>query len=170
MRLQDIVRKAVEPEATPVANPQPKDLISPAGAVLALFCFFLPWGRFTCAGFNRALTGAQIGGSFWLVFALALAIPASVAAGFLLRQQRRARLTVLVCSLAALAIILVRQINFVRGHETGFGRVHAEDVGVRLRFGGAGTVLGLLIALAGSIAWRAARSRRAETPRRMPPP
>jgi hypothetical protein len=169
MRLQDLIRKALEPEAARVSGPQPKDLISPAGAVLALVCFFLPWGRFTCAGFNRTLSGAQIGGTFWVVFSLALAIPASVAAGFLLRQRRRARLTVLVCSIAALVIILVRQVGFVRGHETGFGRVHAEDVGVRLRFGGAGTVLGLLIALAGSIALRA-RSRRAETPHRTPPP
>jgi hypothetical protein len=169
MWLQRFIRQWVGSGSAPISIPRPKDLISPAGAILALVCFFLPWGRFSCAGYSRRLSGAQIGGMFWIVFAVAVAIPAIVAVGILLRQHRRARQIVAACSLVGLAVVLVRHIEFVRGHETGFGRLHARDVGVQLHLGGAGTVLGLLIALAGSIRV-VPRSRRAETPRRTPPP
>ena len=169
MRLQQLIRQWVGPGPLRIPVPRPKDLISPGGAILALVCFFLPWGRFSCAGYSRRLSGAQLGGSFWIVFAAAAAIPAIVATGLVLRQHRRARRIVTACSLVGLAVALMRQIEFVRGHETGFGRLHARDVGVQLHLGGAGTVLGLLIALAGSIRI-VPRSRRAETPHRTPPP
>jgi hypothetical protein len=144
-------------------------LVSPAGAVLAALCFFLPWGRFSCAGINRTLTGAQIGGVCWIVFAAALAIPLVVGAGLLLRRLHQARLAVGALALLGLAILLIELTQFARGHQTGFGHVHAEDVGVQLRIGGAGTVIGLLIALAGSTlpGWR---RRPEERPRKTPSP
>jgi len=144
-------------------------LVSPAGAMLAVLCFFLPWGRFSCAGISRTLTGAQIGGVFWIAFAAALAIPLVIGAGLLLRRLHVARLAVAGLAFLGLAILLIEQTRFTHGQATGFGHVHARDVGVQLRLGGAGTVLGLLIALAGSMlpGWR---RRPAERPRRTPSP
>jgi apolipoprotein N-acyltransferase len=128
-----------------------RTLISPAGALLALVCFFLPWGRFSCAGVGRTLSGADIGGMLWIVFAAALVIPAAVAAGLLLRRLDRARLVVAGSALLALGVMLLQHLRFARGQGTGFGRVQPEDLGVQLRLGGAGTVLGLLVALIGSV-------------------
>ena len=144
-------------------------LISPAGAVLAALCFFLPWGRFSCAGISRTMTGAQIGGVFWIAFAAALAIPLVIGASFLFRRLAWARLAVAGLALLGLAILLVEQLRFSHGQGTGFGHVRASDVGVQLRLGGAGTLLGLLIALAGSMApgWR---RRPEERPRKTPSP
>ena len=48
-------------------------LVSPAGALLALICFFLPWGHVTCAGTYSA-SDSQLGGILWLTFLAALAI------------------------------------------------------------------------------------------------
>jgi hypothetical protein len=146
-----------------------RTLVSPAGALLALVCFFLPWGRFSCAGISRTFSGPEIGGICWTVFAAALAIPLVVGAAALLRKLHFARIAVAACALAALVVLLIEQANYVRGHETGFGRVHGEDVGVQLGLGGAGTVLGLLIALAGSmlLGWR---RRPRETQRKTPQP
>lgn len=142
-------------------------LISPAGAGLAALCFFLPWGRFSCAGMSRILTGAQIGGVFWIVFAAALAIPLAIGAGLVFRRLRLARLAVAGLAFLGLAILIIEQVRFAHGQATGFGHVHANDVGVELRLGGAGTALGLLIALAGSMlpGWRRTPE---ETPRRTP--
>jgi hypothetical protein len=138
-----------------------RTFISPTGAVLALICFFLPWGRFSCTGVNRTLTGAQIGGPLWIVFAAAVAMLLAIAAHALLRWPRQVRWVVVLCSLLALGVILLKQISFARGQETGFGRVRATAVGVHVRPGGAGTVLGLVVALAGSVGLgsRATRSK-----------
>jgi hypothetical protein len=162
-----------EGESAPMAGPRhtlrKRIFISPAGALLAAVCFFLPWGQFSCAGMSRTLSGAEIGGVFWIVFAAALAIPPTLAAGWVLRRLRLARIGVAGLALLALGILFFEQIGFARGQETGFGRVHAQNVGVQLRPGGAGTVLGLLIALAGSTlpGWR---RRLEDTPRRTPSP
>jgi len=144
-------------------------VISPAGALLAILCFFLPWGRFSCAGISRTLTGAQIGGVFWIVFAAALAILLAIGAGLLLRRLHLARLAVAGLALLGLVILLLEQLRFARGQATGFGHVHAGDIGVELRLGGAGTLLGLLAALGGAMlpGWR---RRPEERPRKTPSP
>jgi hypothetical protein len=51
-----------------------KVFLTPAGAIIALICFFLPWVKVSYAGKVKNVSGAEVGGIFWLVLVSALAI------------------------------------------------------------------------------------------------
>ena len=53
-----------------------KLFISPAGALLVLICFFLPWVKVTCVGseFSYSAADGELGGILWLGFVAAIGI------------------------------------------------------------------------------------------------
>ncbi len=123
---------------------------TPAGAAMAIVCFFLPWARVSCApGVRKSLSGAQLGGPFWLVFAAAVI----VLAAFLLFHARRrlewARPIILLASLAALAVIVIKSIEYAHGRPTPVGSIK-PDPGLQTKLGGAGTLIGFALAIAGT--------------------
>jgi hypothetical protein len=125
-------------------------LLSPAGAILTLVCFFLPWGRFSCMGVNQSMSGAQLGGEVWLVFFSALVVLAAGVA-FLLRSWNSAWLATVLGSVLGLLVLGAKVISVLRGVRTPWGRIRPQDIGVDPHVGGVGTVLGLLLALGGAL-------------------
>lgn len=124
--------------------------LSPAGALLAAVCFFLPWGRVSCAGVEREVSGAEVGGWLWLVFAAAAILLVAPFAGRRLARPRAIHAVARGAALFGPVFLCWRAIEFSRGARMPFGRVHPEQVGFEPAVGFAGTVLGLLMALAGA--------------------
>lgn len=124
--------------------------LSPAGAVLALICFFMPWVKFSCGGVERSSSGADIGGALWLV---PLAAGVVLVAFFVFRGQKRAHRAkpfVIGSALVALATMLVRYQNFMSEMKTQLGISRPEDIGLKIEFGAIGTVIGFALALIGA--------------------
>ena len=128
--------------------------LTPAGVGIAIICFFLPWGKFSCVGLHKSVSGAELGGSFWLVFWCALA--ALLVGGVLvaLRREAQARMVVLACSVFAFWILVQNGIRLSRGLSTPLGHIRPEHIGVSPRPGGVGTLLGFVVAAAGSFLLR----------------
>jgi hypothetical protein len=127
---------------------QKATLLTPAGAGLAMICFFLPWIRISCMGTN-SYAGADFGGIYWLVFAMAAFI---FVAYFVLRLIRRLnRLWVIVSAalLVAVAVIVYGCIMMAGGKRILLVKVGPEDVNLQMHLGGYGTIVGYLLALAG---------------------
>ncbi len=127
-----------------------KSALSPSGALLALVCFFLPWGRFSCMGMRRRMSGAQLGGAYWIIATACVAILVAILYFASRRQLHRARPIVFLSSLAAIVFFVIRSIGIAKGQETGYGRVTGDDIGVRTLPAVFGTVVGLVAALVGS--------------------
>jgi hypothetical protein len=123
--------------------------LTPFGAAVVVICFFLPWVEFSCVGVRRTMSGAQLGGVFWLVsIAAAVALGAFVYC-FSRGQARRSWPVAALTSLAALALIVYKYLSLWRGEETPYGTITPEDVGLTIQPGAVGTVLGLLLVLVG---------------------
>ena len=65
--------------------------------------------------------------------------------------MEKSRFTIIGFSLAALAAILIAYLDFARGARTAAGRVRAEDIGLEVGYGGVGTLIGLALALVGTV-------------------
>ncbi|HRS51452.1 MAG TPA: hypothetical protein P5067_03370 [Candidatus Marinimicrobia bacterium] len=127
-----------------------KIFLSPAGAIIALICFFLPWVRFSCMGETKNASGADLGGLFWVVFAAAIFI---VVIFFVFQKRKelaKSKSFILIASLAALVIILIQYVRFSSGKQTEFGRIRPQDIGLTIQFGSIGTVIGFILSLIGS--------------------
>jgi hypothetical protein len=125
--------------------------LSPGGALLTLVCFFLPWVNLSCGpGMERRISGAGMGGMVWVVFIAALGILGSFI--FFKSQNRvqHSRPIIAVCSIVALAVILVKYLASRNGTSTELVRIGPEDVGASIQPGGVGTLIGLALSLAGS--------------------
>ncbi len=123
-------------------------LLTPAGAGLALLCFFLPWGRFSCMGMHRVASGAGL--HFWGVFWAAFLILAAGGALVFLGRIRHAQIAVVGAALYALGFLVVQAVRFSRGIHTPIGSIDPGTVGISPRFGGVGTVIGFVVAAAGA--------------------
>jgi len=145
--------------------------LTPAGAAFALICFFLPWGRFSCAAVSVARTGPQLGGSLWIVFGAAGAVLVASAVLALRGRFARARGLLALLAAAGLAVLVLSQMRLAAGARTPIGRMHPEEFGVKVGFGGIGTAVGLVVALLAA-AWPAGRirSRPSACPRTAAPP
>lgn len=135
----------------------PSSFITPAGAGIAIVCFFLPWVRISCvrAYTFTGLEIAQLKAIYWLV----LGGEVAVVALWLLRRP-------LLAAAAALVPLMVIVAPVVRGERT---RIDLE-----LQIGAYGTVLGLIAAALGTISRRtltslADRRRRRTSPPSSPP-
>jgi hypothetical protein len=153
--------------------------LAPAGGAIAAVCFFLPWGRFSFLVMHKSASGHTVGGSAWVIFALAAI--AMVAGVVLPRLRRPASARAVVFSVAVLGLLcFVFKANaLARGVWTPFGRIQPQDIGVKPGLGGQGTAVGFLLAIVGSFflpgprprwlpAWRALTRR--NTPVESRPP
>jgi double zinc ribbon protein len=145
---------------TEVQSPEDKRMfISPAGAAIAVICFFLPWVEVSCNSFGgrqiQSVSGGDIGGLLWIVFVAAVAIIVAVLVYRAQNQIHKARPIVILCSIAAFVVMFIQYIRFsneTSGQQTPFGRIRPEDLGFSfsLQIGGIGTLLGFALALIGS--------------------
>jgi hypothetical protein len=125
--------------------------LSPGGAILTLVCFFLPWVKLSFGpGIERRISGAGMGGIVWVVFIAALGILGSFIFFKSRNRVQQARPIIAVCSIAALAVILVKYLASRNGTSTELVRIRPEDVGASIGPGGVGTLVGLALSLAGS--------------------
>lgn len=126
--------------------------LSPAGALLTIVSFFLPWAKISCAPVvDRTVSGASLGGMLWLVLPLAAGSLAAFLYFAVRRSVGRSRLLVVVASAAALAIIVAKCLSLARGAQSGMSGIASNLVGVRLQLGGAGTLCGLVLSLVGAL-------------------
>jgi hypothetical protein len=141
--------------------------LTPAGAGIALICFFLPWVEFSCGSVKVTISGAEIGGVMWVVFVAALL---SLLAFYYFKnydELDRAKPVVILSALVAIAIIVYRYFNYKSGINCCQGgaeqlanipvfkeflgeKADIPEFGFSFQFGAYGTIIGFLISLAGS--------------------
>jgi len=127
--------------------------LSPAGAVLALISFFLPWAKVSCAPVvNRTVSGASLGGMFWLVIPFGAAILLSFFYFMSRLAVARSRPFIVAISAAALAVMIAKCSMLAQDAVSGISGKAAAAFDFRLQFGGVATFVGLLISLAGGLA------------------
>lgn len=118
--------------------------LTPSGAVVMGVCFFLPWARFSCSGWNFSVSGADLGGALWLLPVAAVII---LAAFFALKGRKREQISLLITLLATVIAVIAlswKLISIATGPKPAFGLIKPHDVGFRLDLGGIGVVLGLV--------------------------
>jgi TRAP-type uncharacterized transport system fused permease subunit len=137
-------------EIVPADSENKNVFLTPAGAVIALICFFLPWVKFSCSGIEQTVSGFQIGGELWIVFAAAFII---LFVFYFFRNQKqlnKARPVVILSAVVGLAVLLFKFLKFATPQKTEFGTMTPKDMGLSIQFGAIGTVIGLILALIGS--------------------
>ncbi len=115
------------------------NFITPGGAGLAAICFFLPWIR----GCDKTMSGADMGGAFWLVFLAAIAI---LAAFFIFRsnnEEEKTKPVAIICSLLGIGVLLWKYVEV----KNQFRELSAF---IQIEIGAYGTVIGLAAALFGA--------------------
>jgi uncharacterized membrane protein (DUF485 family) len=126
-------------------------LLTPAGAILALICFFLPWVKVSCARTTKSFSGPEIGGIFWLVLVSALAI---IVAFFYFRSQKqleKSRPVAILSSIVALAVIFIRYISLAWEQKSMFAKAGSKVIDCTIQVGAIGTIIGFILAIAGSV-------------------
>ncbi len=127
------------------ARRTPAAFITPAGAGIAIICFFLPWLRVSCLR-DLEFTGleiAQLKGAYWWVLIGEVAVVALWTLGKL-RLLRRPALYVAAAAMMPLAILFA---PVIKGERT-------RGLDLELQIGAYGTIVGLTAALLGAISWR----------------
>ncbi len=72
------VAPTAQAPASAGANADKGSLITSAGAAIVVICLFLPWVQFSCGGYVRTVSGAQVAnsdGSLWVVFGEEFKLP-----------------------------------------------------------------------------------------------
>jgi uncharacterized membrane protein len=128
-----------------------KAFLTPAGAIIALICFFLPWVKVSCAGRIRNVSGAEVGGIFWLVFVAALAI---IVAFFYFRSKKQLEKSMPIAilgSIVALAIMFIRYSSLSCGQKSVLAKAGSKVIDCTIQVGAIGTIIGFILAIAGSV-------------------
>jgi hypothetical protein len=135
-----------------MSRPKSKFLeyLSPAGAAIVLICFFLPWLRVSCGAKRIILRGSSMGGIFWLVFVSAAIILVSYLYFKKRGKTEHARFFFLIGSVVALGIIIYKYIAVALNPDIPF-YIPERMIGFELKLGALGTIIGLLMVLAGGI-------------------
>jgi hypothetical protein len=134
-------------------NNAAKTFISPAGAILAIICFFLPWAKFsmiiqqTFIGFKLVEDDAYL--------LLVLIAPAAILGVFFYMKSRnqvwKSKPYLLISSCVALLVLLYEFIQFNIGVQTPWGNYTPKDVGFSLQFGFYGTIIAFVISAIGGL-------------------
>jgi uncharacterized membrane protein len=128
-----------------------KLFLTPAGALIVLICFFLPWVKVSCAGRVKNVSGAEIGGIFWLVLVSALAI---IVAFFYFRSQKKiekSRPVAIPGSLLVLAVIFIKYVSLAWGQKSVFAKAGSKVIDCTIQLGAIGTVIGFVMTIIGSL-------------------
>lgn len=127
-----------------------KVLLIPAGAVIAIICFFLPWVKFSLAGAEITMSGNFLGDELWIVFTMAI-VNFGVYFYFISsKQAQRSKTVILISSNFAIAIMIIRYLLFLQGWKTDFGTIRPEDFGLTTQFGAIGAIIGFFISELGT--------------------
>ncbi|MFN8176819.1 MAG: OPT/YSL family transporter [bacterium] len=150
--------KAVYAKATGAADEEAKEpaqgfalWISPIAAAVALVCFFLPWVTFEKNGAVVSLSGMQLGGISWALFAAAV-----VALGAIFVHRSRGRLDaarpiVALVSAFGMAWALFEYFRSRSGIWVASAMVQPQEAGAAVGWGGVLVFLGFFVALLGSV-------------------
>ncbi len=125
--------------------------ISPSGAGLALLCFFLPWMEVSCVGQTKSISGADIGGEFWVVFIAAMIVLGTYLYFSNIKMLSKAKPIIIVSSLVGIGFLAFKFWKVNSGIDTGFGKMTLSDIGFKLQLGGFGTIIGFIMALVGGM-------------------
>lgn len=97
-------------------------------------------------GQTKTVSGADLGGSMWVVFVAAAAIVAALVY-YRGRDVHRAKPIVIASGIVGLLTFVFNYIQFRTGLDTPVGQLHSEDVGILVQPGGVGAVVGLVVAI-----------------------
>jgi amino acid transporter len=143
-----------------------KSWLTPTGAGIALICFFLPWIEFSCGDIKKSISGAELGGIFWVVCGAAVL---SLLAYFYFKNSSelgRAKPVVILSALMAMTILIYKYFDFKSGTQNGLEGLSQlsqmpnfqsnsgepmkiPEMAFSLRFGGYGTIVGFMMTLIG---------------------
>ena len=127
-----------------------KVFLTPVGAIIALICFFLPWVKVSCAKTLKSVSGAEVGGIFWLVFVAAVAI---IVAFFYFRgkkQLEKSGPVVIFGSIIALLVIFLKYLGLTCGQKSVFVRAGSKVIDCTIQVGGIGTIIGFILVIIGA--------------------
>ena len=127
-----------------------KVLLTPAGAIIALICFFLPWVKVSCARTTKSFSGPEIGGFFWLVLVSALAI---IVAFFYFRSQKqleKSKPVAILGSLFALAVMFIKYVSLALEQKSVVAKAGSKVIDCTIQIGAIGTIIGFILAIIGS--------------------
>lgn len=126
-----------------------KIFLTPAGAMIALICFFLPWVKISCGRTTKSFSGPDIGGIFWLVLIAALVM---VAAFFYFRiknQPEKSKYVAILGSIMALLSILIKYVCVAYGQNNLWVQAGTKAVRFKVQIGAIGTLFGLVLVMVG---------------------
>ena len=127
-----------------------KVFLTPAGAIMALIFFFLPWVKVSCAGRIKNVSGAEIGGIFWLVF---VAVVVIIVTFFYFRSKKQLEKSGPVAifgSIIALLVIFLKYLSLTCGQKSVFVRAGSKVIDCTIQLGAIGTVIGFVLAITGT--------------------
>lgn len=126
--------------------------LSGGGAIIVLICFFLPWIEFSCSGVKESLSGADIGGIYWLIFLLSLIALILFLTFTGIKQAKKAAPYIIISSIISLGIMIWKIIEFYQGEDVGYGlgKIKPSEIGLSLKAGIYGTIIGLIVTLIGA--------------------
>jgi hypothetical protein len=137
-----------------------KIFLTPAGALIALICFFLPWVKVSCGRTTRSFSGPDIGGIFWLVL---LATLVMMAAFFYFRKKNqpdKSRYIAILGSIIALAAIYIKYFSVAYGQNSLLVKAGTKVVRFKVQIGAIGSILGFILILMGEIYFKTLHKRR----------
>jgi hypothetical protein len=121
--------------------------VTPAGAAIAVICFFLPWIEASCGPVTVRANGPGIGGIFWLVLVAAIVILVSFPYFWKRRQWFWLKVVTLAASAGGVIIVLYK---FFDVFSSGKVNLKLTDIGSILRIGSFGTIFGFALAALGA--------------------
>jgi hypothetical protein len=122
--------------------------LTPAGAGIAIICFFLPWVKVSCGTITVQASGARIGGIFWLVLIAAILILISFFVFWGRKELFRIKLVIPVAAAMAMIIMLYK---FISTFGSGEVDIKSSDLFSVIRPGALGEFVGFIMAMLGSI-------------------
>jgi hypothetical protein len=120
-----------------------KFFLTPAGAMVILICFFLPWVKVSCGRTVKSFSGSQIGGIVWLVFVAALAI---IAAFFYFRNRKqieKSKPVAIFGSIVAFGVIFIKYAGLAWGQKNLLVKAGSKVINCTIQIGGIGTIIAL---------------------------
>lgn len=126
-----------------------KIFISPAGALIAGICFFLPWLEVSCV--NRKITGAGIGSIAWGIPALCLIILLLFFYYYYNTNLKKSKPFIISGAITGIIIIGIIAFKFMQQIDVKYPDRSLQDLGIHIRYGILGTLGGLITSILGTL-------------------